>query len=384
MHALDSKKVPVLLQLLPAMDAGGVERGTLELSKAVVSRGWESHVISAAGRLVPCLQNDGGFHHAWNIGEKNPWTLRFLPRLMRFCRTYRVDVLHARSRLPAWIAYLAWCMMPGPSRPLFVTTVHGLNSVNPYSRIMTRGEHVIAVSETARDYILEHYPSLAPDKLEVIYRGTDNSEFQRGYHPSTQWLQSWWEAFPLTRHARLLTLPGRISTRKGHLDFLKLVHAMRETDPSIMGVIVGDDGGGRQEKHVRMLKSYITQNNMQDAIVWTGHRSDMKEIYAISDLVCSLSNKPESFGRTILEALCIGTRCVGLDHGGVGEILAKMFPSGKLVLDETPEQWARICHRLLDPQSPRPETNVFPLQGMLDLEIQCYHRWMRGHESPAR
>jgi len=142
-------------QLLPALNGGGVEQGTLEVAAALVREGHRSLVISADGRLLPELLASGSEHITWPIGCKSPLTLRFIPRLRRLLATEGVDVLHARSRLPAWIAWLAWRRMDLATRPHFITTVHGLYSVNAYSAVMTKGERVIAVSGHARDYVLQ-------------------------------------------------------------------------------------------------------------------------------------------------------------------------------------------------------------------------------------
>ena len=134
-----------VLQLIPALESGGVERGTLELGAGLVHAGHRSLVMSAGGQLVSRLTGQGSEHIQWPIGRKSIWTLRLVRRLRSLIRERQVDILHARSRLPAWIAWLAWRGLPEQQRPRFVTTVHGLYSVNRYSRIMTHAEAVIAV-----------------------------------------------------------------------------------------------------------------------------------------------------------------------------------------------------------------------------------------------
>jgi hypothetical protein len=154
-----------VLQLLPALESGGVERGTLELGAGLVHAGHRSLVISAGGQLVSRLTGQGSEHFQWPIGRKSLWSLRLVKRLQKFIVNNRVDILHARSRMPAWIAWLAWRGLPQKSRPRFVTSVHGLYSVSRYSSIMVRGEAVIAVSEAAQHYILEQYPHTETSRL---------------------------------------------------------------------------------------------------------------------------------------------------------------------------------------------------------------------------
>src|SRR5690606_39109957 len=131
-----------VVQLLPDLESGGVERGTLEVADAIVSRGWRSIVISSGGRLVEPLTQGGSEHLTWPIGRKSPGTVRLVWRLRKLLVEQGVDVLHARSRVPAWVGYLAWRGMKPGQRPAWVTTMHGLHSVSRYSRIMTSGQRV--------------------------------------------------------------------------------------------------------------------------------------------------------------------------------------------------------------------------------------------------
>ena len=140
-----------IVQLLPELNEGGVERGTMELSRELVKLGHESIVISAGGKLREQIEKDGGRHITFDICSKNPFTAPFrMIKLRKLLKELKPDILHARSRVPAWLTYLANKKLYFP----FVTTVHGLNSINKYSEVMTKGDRVIAVSEVVRDYII--------------------------------------------------------------------------------------------------------------------------------------------------------------------------------------------------------------------------------------
>ena len=203
-----------VLQVLPALQGGGVECGALEVAGALVRAGHRSLVLSAGGRLVPRLEAEGSRHIAWPIGAKSPLTLRWVRRLRRLLNEENITVLHARSRLPAWIAWLAWRGLPPASRPRFVTTAHGLYSVNAYSAVMTRSECIIAVSDTARDYVLTAYPHVAPARVRVIHRGVDTERYAPGYRAPAHWLADWYRQYPETRGKYLVTLPGRVTRRR--------------------------------------------------------------------------------------------------------------------------------------------------------------------------
>ncbi|MDQ3511058.1 MAG: glycosyltransferase, partial [Pseudomonadota bacterium] len=128
-----------VMQLLPSLDSGGVERSTLEIADALVREGHRSMVVSAGGRLLPQLLASGAEHAVLDIGRKSLWTLRQIAPLRELIRSEQVDIVHARSRLPAWLAVLALHGLPATARPRLVTTVHGLNSPSRYSAVMTRG-----------------------------------------------------------------------------------------------------------------------------------------------------------------------------------------------------------------------------------------------------
>lgn len=361
-----------VVQVLPALESGGVERGTVEVAAELVRQGHRSIVISAGGRLVPELLAAGSEHIAWPIGHKSLFTLRFVRRLRTWLRAQQVDILHARSRLPAWIAYLAWRKLPAHARPRFVTTVHGFYSVSAYSAIMTRGERVIAVSRSIADYIRDNYPKTDPRRIEVIPRGIDAHEFPFGFTPDAQWLQRWYADFPQLQGREVLTLPGRITRLKGHEEFLHLIDRLRADRPRVHGLIVGGVDP-RRGAYARELHRMVARMNLTSAITFTGIRSDVREIFASSSLVLSLSSKPESFGRTVLEALSLGVPVVGYDHGGVGEVLGQIYPAGRVARGDA-DQLASKVNAMLDAPPAVPSTHGFQRQTMLDQIVTTYQK----------
>ncbi len=366
-------------QLLPALNGGGVERGTLEIARELVRRGHRSVVISAGGRLVPELLQEGSEHLAWPLGAKSPLTLRWVRPLRRWLAEQRIDILHVRSRLPAWIAWLAWRRMDPATRPRFVTTVHGLYSVSRYSAIMTRGERVIAVSETVRAYLRRHYPELPTERIHIIQRGVDPADFPYGYRPAPDWLVDWHRQYPQLRDVPILTLPGRLSRLKGHEEFIKLIARLRSTGRPVHGLIVGGSEPRRQA-YADALRENVRSHSLDGIVLFTGHRADMREIYAVSTLVLSLSAQPESFGRTVLEALSLGRPVVAYAHGGVGEILDRLYPAGRVPPGDVETLVARVAS-LLDAPASVPPKPTFPLQRMLDETLALYaalHRLPRA------
>lgn len=358
-----------VLQLIPEMESGGVERGTLELARHLGALGHESIVISGGGRMVAALEACGTRHLALPVGRKRLASLLLVPKLRRLFAEERPDIVHLRSRVPAWLAFLAWRGMDPSTRPRLVTTVHGFNSVNRYSEIMTCGERVICVSESIRQHVLKHYPRAAADKLRVVHRGIDPAEYPHGYQPTAAWRESFAREFPATVGKRLITLPGRITRLKGHEDFARILKALAD-DESLHGVIAGG-AHPRKAGYLDEIKALFAAEGLAERVTFTGGRSDLREILAISTLVLSLTTQPESFGRTTLEALGLGVPVAGYDHGGVGEQLEGLYPAGRIPPND-PVAAVAVIRRLLESPPPVPPEHPFTLRAMLDGTLAIY------------
>ena len=365
----EEKKLTIL-QRLPALDSGGVERGTLEIAQTLIERGHRALVMSAGGRQVAPLVASGAEHFAWPIGEKKFKTLLLVSKLQKFLVEQKVDIIHARSRVPAWIAYLAWRGMNPATRPRFVTTVHGMYGVNRYSRIMTQGERVIAVSNTVRDYILREYPDTLPWRIQVIHRGVEGKEYPHGWKPDPVWQQAFYAQFPDAAGKQILTLPGRITRLKGHEDFIELIARLKRRGLAVHGLIVGGASASKL-RYFKKLRYRVRSMELESDISFTGQRDDLKNILAMSNLVLSLSTQPESFGRTTLEALRLGVPTAGYNHGGVGEILRTIYPEGLLPMGDLDTTARRIAGLLQRPE-PVPEGDFYPLDAMLAKTLDLY------------
>lgn len=336
-----------VVQLLPALESGGVERSTLEIAEALVDAGHHSVVASAGGRLVQPLLDTGSTHIDLDLGRKSPWTLRHIVSLRRLFEQLDPDIVHARSRLPAWVCWWALAGMRG-RRPHFVTTVHGLNSPGHYSSIMTRGERVICVSETVREYVLRHYPGVPARKLQTIPRGIDPDHFAHGYVPDEAWRQAFAEQFPQLAGGILLTLPGRGTRLKGHADAIALLARLRAAGLDARLLLLGAAEQER-EHYLDELWTEAQRLGVADVLAISPPRSDVREMLAHSALVLQLSTKPEAFGRTVLEALSLGRPVLGYDHGGVGEQLREWFVEGAVPLGDATRLAVRAIELLRFP-----------------------------------
>jgi len=325
-----------VIQLLPALSSGGVERSTLEIGSALVAAGHRSLVVSAGGRLVPALEAAGSEHITLDIGRKSPTSLRHVATLRRLFAAEGADIVHARSRLPAWLGMQALASKHSP-RAHFVTTVHGLNSPGRYSGIMARGERVICVSNTVREYVLRNWPRTPAENLQVIERGIDPAQYPR--QPAST-----------GGRPRVLLMPARGTRLKGHADAIELLSRVRAAGVDAQLWLAGAVEEGR-EHYLDELRARAHSLGLLEHLRLDPPVEDMPGAYRDCDVVLQLSNKPESFGRTVVEALCSGRPVVGWNHGGVGELLARYYPEGRVALGDAQALLAATLRAL---QAPAP------------------------------
>ncbi|MEZ5470455.1 MAG: glycosyltransferase [Marinicella sp.] len=324
------------MQVVPRLNVGGVERGTVEFANYLKQQGHRSIVVSRGGELVKQLSNAGVEHIELEVAAKSLKTLKTISLLRKVIEQYQVDVIHARSRIPAWLCLHA--LRKIQSKPLFVTTLHGLHSVNRYSSVMARGDRVIAVSEVAKTYLLTHFKKYLKRQPIVIHRGVD-SQFNQQHQINQPWLEQVEAKFPNYSNVNKVLLPGRLSAVKGVEQVLPWLQQAKE---DVKLVLTADIN---QSNYSKKIAQQLNKLNIEHKVIWLGTIANMPDLYASVDLVISVNNKPESFGRTVLEALSMGKPVVAYDLGGVGELMQQLFPSGlikagdKIALQNTINQF---------------------------------------------
>ncbi|HET9034278.1 MAG TPA: glycosyltransferase [Dokdonella sp.] len=358
-----------VVQLLPALASGGAERSALEIGRGLVEAGHESIVISGGGRLVEQLEAQGSRHISLPIGHKSLRTLILMPRLRSLLAELKPDIVHARSRLPAWLGWHAIRGLPAP-RPHFVTTVHGLNTPGWYSGIMARGERVICVSNLVRDHVLRHYRGTNPQRLVLIPRGVDANEFPFGYQPDDEWRTRFFAEYPQLQGAPLLTLPARGTRLKGHADGIELLADLKDRGVEARLLLLGAREPGR-EAYIAELEALAEKLDVANHLVISAQRADVREVMAVSTLILQLSTQRESFGRTVIEALSLCRPVLGYAHGGVGELLTELYPQGRV----PPGDRARLaeCAASLMRNAPAiPSLTRYRLSDMQEATLALY------------
>lgn len=316
-----------VVQVLVSLNLGGSEYVAVELSEFAIAAGHQVTVFAADGPLGDRLRRSGARHLPWPLGRKHPATLCAIPRLRRWLQAESPDLVHAHSRMPAWVCRWALRGLGANRRPAFVTSMHGHYTVSRYSAIMARGDRVIAVSDSIRDYTLQNYPGTDPARVVTVPGGISRETFHYGYRPSADWFDGVYREFPRLRGRRWLCLPGRLSRYKGHVEFIELLARLRAQHAEVHGVIVGRAASGSRYRDE--LEGLALRYGLAGDLTFTGQRLDMRDWLSASAIVYSLcADPPEAFGRTVPEALHLGVPVIGWNHGGVRETLAALFPQG--------------------------------------------------------
>ena len=368
-----------IVQALVSLNIGGSELVATELSEYLVGLGHRVTIIAADGPLGERVRanNPDRLHHLdWPIGKKRLPTLCYIKRLAQWFETEKPDIVHVHSRLPAWICWLAIRKTPIECRPLLVTTMHGHYSVSRYSSIMAKGKKTIAVSEHIRQYTLKNYPLAAEEDVVTIHGGASRQLFPYAHQPPSGWRARAEQEFPALRGKRWLLLPGRITRWKGHVDFMNLIKALVKDIPDIQGVFVG--GGKPGSRYQLELETLAEKSGIDKRITFTGNRLDIRDWMAASEIVFNLSSDPpEAFGRTVLEALCLGRPTIIWNHGGAAEIIVEMFPEGAVRLLDDEQLEARTRSFLASTPVVKP-SEAFSLVDSMHKHLVLYEDLMRN------
>ena len=363
-----------VLQVLPALHSGGVERGTIEFARELVKQGHRSTVMSNGGQLVERLVREGSEHLKLPVHKKSLFSLRHVKAVRRAIETLQPDIVHVRSRLPAWLVWLALRKIPAERRPHLVSTFHGLYSVNRYSAIMAKAEHCIAVSDCVQAYIEKNY-GVPSQRITRIYRGLDPHAFNLNAC-TDEWKQQLFVDYPELKNKQIIVMPGRLTRWKGQEAFLKMMAMLVKLRPHAHGVVVGDAEPQKAHYFEELIEQRDTLG-LKDKVTFVGHRNDIQAFYGLADVTCHMSNKEEPFGRTVPEAIACGSPVIAFDRGGASESLNYCYPQGLVESDNLDAFVERVCDTLdHQPELQLPE--AFYIDHQVSKTLEVYHTLMNG------
>jgi len=313
---LDIKNYSVL-QVLPHLNSGGLVSGAIEVSEALQKSGMRSFVASEGGRREREIIRTGGKVFNFSLGSKNPLIIFLnIYKLSRIIKKYKINIIHARSRAPAWSAYFAAKKMGIP----FVTTFHGTYSIQnnlkkKYNSIMVKADKVIAISSFINKHILSNY-KVDQEKIVTVHRGINIEKYDY-LKVSNERLIAFSKKFNIPEDSFVILLPGRITRWKGHILLIEAISKLQRSD--IICLFVGDLQG--RNKYFAELNKTIDKFKLKNNFRIISNQSDMAVIYKLSDVVVSASLEPEAFGRVVAEAQAMGRPTVAVNHGGGPEII---------------------------------------------------------------
>lgn len=357
-----------IVQLLPELNEGGIERGVVELNRELVKKGFESIIISNGGKLVEQIQKDGGLHIKYNVCSKNPFSVIFrVFGLRKILKNIKPDILHVRSRVPAWLSFFANKSL----KIKVVSTVHGFNSVSKYSKIMQEADEVICVSEAIKKYIIQNYKT-DEEKIMVIPRGIDTKVFNEK-NLDLNFIKKFKKEFDL-ENSFIVTSVGRVTQLKCYEDFIDAIAILKKKIPNVKGVIVGGIRADKKE-YFESLKKMVNELKLNTNIKFTLSQTKVAEIYSLSDVVISSSKKPEAFGRSVAEAIALNTPVVATNHGGVKDIIIE-GENGYFVPVNNPELLAKSIMKAskLEFDGFKYIKDNFSLEQMIEKTLQVYKK----------
>ncbi|WP_445680120.1 glycosyltransferase family 4 protein [Radicibacter daui] len=313
------QKPVTILQVLPALGAGGAERGCVDVAAAIVQAGARALVTSEGGLLEHDLRRVGGEHVTLPLASKNPLVMyRNVDRLVELCRAEGVDIIHARSRAPAWSARAAARRLGIP----YMTTVHAPYNAKSglkrfYNSIMARGDRVIAISQYVARYVQETYHT-PPDLIRVVPRGVDVENFdpERVSAERVIKLASDWQ---LPDGKQVILMPGRLTRWKGQGVLIEAMARISHRH-DVLCLIVGDDQG--RIAYREELEDQIKRNHLANRVRLMSHCRDMAAAYKLADIVVHASTDPEGFGRVIAEAQAMERLVIATNIGAPPEVIA--------------------------------------------------------------
>lgn len=315
---LQQTERPVVLQVLPSLVTGGVERGTIEITRAVAEADGVALVASAGGPLVGAVERAGGRHITLPLDSKSPLAMwRNAERLATVIRAEGVAIVHARSRAPAWSAWLACCRTGAH----FVTTYHGTYSEDlpfkrHYNAVMAKGERVIAASTFIAELVATRH-RVAAERIKVIPRGIDPVIFDPAAVAPDR-IARLLAAWRLSDGVPIVLLPGRLTQWKGQAVLIEALAQMARRD--VCCVLVGSDQGRR--RYANGLISRAEALGVADRLRLVGECNDMPAALMLADVVVHASIEPEAFGRVVIEAQAMERPVIAADLGGPVETVA--------------------------------------------------------------
>lgn len=391
---------PVIMQIIPELGPGGAEQGCIDVAAEIVSSGGQALVVSNGGARVHELTRAGAVHIDMPVHSKNPLVILSNARkLKKIIERYYVNIVHARSRAPAWSALRA-CRN---TRAHYMSTCHAPYNINGKAKLMynssiAKGERIIAISEYVAQYLKDNY-QVEGERIRLIHRGIPLEKF----HPTTvtpERLITLSRQWRIPDGSNIIMLPGRLTRWKGHHVLIEAMARLRRKD--LFCVIIGSDQG--RTEYRKELEEAIQAKDLGGQVRLVDHCNDMPAAYMLSTVVVSASTDPEGFGRVPVEAQAMGRPIIATDHGGARETIIPgetgwlVPPSDPVMLSSAIEEALSLSPNqrvILATRAMAHIADHFTREQMVDKTMDVYAELLRGqmveqaapqsfHDQPSR
>ncbi len=373
-----------ILQIVPALNLGGVERGVVEISKFIVENHFRSIVISSGGRLKYQIEKFGAKHYTLNVNSKNPLKWKNIRKEIEFIiKEEQIDLIHATSRVPAWIVSPLSLKLKIP----LITSVHGRFEKGQffkklYNGVLLKGDYIIAISNYIKNSIISLYPK-TKSKIIVIHRGVDKSLFDITKISASRIINQS-KILQISDDYPVVMMASRPTLWKGHMI---LIESLSLVQSNFQCILIGARDGN--EKFKKRLYNQIEKFQLGGKIKLTSQTNDIQAAYMLGDVIVMPSLDPEPFGRIVIEGQSLGKIVVGFDHGGASETITD-GETGFLAHPLNPKSLAEKIDLALNLKnnqrrkiSKLAKINVernFTHVKMCDLTLKLYKKCINEHE----
>ena len=371
-----------VLQVIPKLGYGGAETGCFDIAHYLAEQNCKSYIITSGGPLLKFIRKEKVKIFRLPVQSKNPILILLNTILISlFIIFVRIDIVHARSRAPAWSCFLS-CLI---TRTKFVTTFHGIynfsnNLKKFYNSVMVRSSLIIAGSNYVFDHIHKNYSHLInrKKKLLVIFRGI-NTEYFDNSNITNEKVQNFYSLLNLSPEKFKILLPGRLTQWKGQEMFIESLNILKTkyNKDNFQAVILGSHQG--RKVYYKKIASKVEKLKLKNNVFFLNHLKEMPVAYYISDVVVSSSIEPEAFGRISVEAQSMRRTIVASNHGGSMETIID-GKSGFLFENNKPESLAEHLNKLMEMDKDKLQSignegrkNILK---KFDVEKMCYSTFL--------
>ena len=326
-----------LVQIVPSLDSGGVERGTVDVANFLAQKQIKNFIITSGGKMIKELDDNFVHVHQLPVSSKNFFSYPSIARkIYKFIQANNINLVHVRSRGPAWMINFM-----SKNNIKTISTFHNVYGGNSfikkmYNKGLSKMDHLIAISDYVKETVIQKY-NITNKNILVINRGIDTEYFNQPINNTYK--EDFINRHQIDKSKKIILFPARLTRWKGQLEFVDVIKKI--TTESILVLFAGDT---KNDSYAKQLREKINKSNLNDTFKILGsiNREEMRLLFDIADLSLSLPLRAEGFGRTISESLYSGTPVIAFNYGGAKNQLEHLSDFFKL----TPQDYGSLPNKI--------------------------------------